>query len=187
MLFRSLDPGRPAIHRLNRTEYQNSIRDLLGLQIDATKLLPGDDASFGFDNVGDVLTVSPTLMDRYMVAASRVVRNALGDVTLQPNTEVYSVPTRMIQDDRAGELTPFGSRGGLAVEHYFPVDGEYEIRIRLARDRVHDIIGLMDQHEVDVRLDGAKLKSYEVGGGAKDQERFYGQDRKSTRLNSSHT
>jgi mono/diheme cytochrome c family protein len=172
----NLDPGRPALHRLNRTEYQNAIRDLLGLEVDASTLLPTDDASFGFDNVGDVLTVSPTLMERYLVASGKIVRSALGDTTMQPATEVYSVPTRTIQDDRAGELTPFGSRGGLAFEHYFPVDGEYEIRIRLARDRVHDIIGLMDQHELDVRLDGAQLQSYEVGGAAKDQPRYYGQD-----------
>ena len=170
------DPGRPAMHRLNRTEYQNAIRDLLGLEINAAALLPGDDASFGFDNVGDVLTVSPTLLERYMVAAGRIVRNALGDTSMQPSTEVYSVPTRTIQDDRAGELLPFGSRGGLGVEHYFPVDGEYELKIRLARDRVHDIIGLLDQHQMDVRLDGAKLQTFEVGGGAKDQPRFYGQD-----------
>jgi mono/diheme cytochrome c family protein len=172
----NLDPGRPAMHRLNRAEYQNAIRDLLGLEIDATGLLPNDDASYGFDNVGDVLTVSPTLLDRYLVAAGKIVRNALGDTAMLPTTEVYSVPARMIQDDRAGELLPFGSRGGLGVEHYFPVDGEYELKIRLARDRVHDIIGLMDKHQLDVRVDSAKLKSYEVGGGAKDQVHAYGQD-----------
>ncbi len=159
------DPGRPALHRLNRAEYANAIRDLLGLDVNAERLLPNDDASYGFDNIGDVLTVSPTLFERYLTAAGKIVRTALGDTTMRPEMEAYSVSTRMIQDERAGELVPFGSRGGLGVEHYFPVDGEYELKVRLARDRVHDIIGLMQPHQMDVRLDGAKLNTFTVGGG----------------------
>ncbi|MSO19230.1 MAG: DUF1592 domain-containing protein [Acidobacteria bacterium] len=159
------DPGRPALHRLNRAEYANAIRDLMGLDVNAERLLPNDDASYGFDNIGDVLTVSPTLFERYLTAAGKIVRTALGDTSMRPEMEAYSVSTRMIQDERASELVPFGSRGGLGVEHYFPVDGEYELKVRLARDRVHDIIGLMQPHQMDVRLDGAKLNTFTVGGG----------------------
>jgi mono/diheme cytochrome c family protein len=158
------NPGRPAIHRLNRTEYTNAIRDLLGLEIDGAALLPGDDASYGFDNIGDVLTLSATLLERYMSAAEKISRRAIGDPKIRPVLETYGISQRLEQDDRASEALPFGSRGGLAIPHYFPLDAEYSIRVRLKRDRVLDIIGLAEPHRLDIRLDGARIKLFTVGG-----------------------
>ena len=100
------DPGRPAAHRLNRAEYANAIRDLLGLQIDARMLLPADDQGYGFDNNADVLTLSPVLMDRYMLAARRIARLAIGDVRMRPVVETYSVSRLFTQDDRMSEELP---------------------------------------------------------------------------------
>jgi uncharacterized protein DUF1592/uncharacterized protein DUF1588/uncharacterized protein DUF1587/uncharacterized protein DUF1585/uncharacterized protein DUF1595 len=158
------NPGRPAIHRLNRTEYANAIRDLLAVDIDVESLLPFDDASYGFDNIGDVLTLSPTLLERYLSAAEKISRLAIGDSAIAPLPATYRVSERLVQDDRASEALPFGSRGGVAIRHYFPVDAEYAIQIRLQRDRVHDIIGLAEPHQLDVRLNGARIKLFTVGG-----------------------
>ncbi|HEY2980398.1 MAG TPA: DUF1592 domain-containing protein [Anaerolineales bacterium] len=163
----SPNPGRPAIHRLNRAEYANAIRDLLAIDIDSESLLPQDDASYGFDNIGDVLTVSPTLLERYMAAAAKISRLAIGDLAMAPVSERYTVSERLLQDDRASEALPFGSRGGIAVRHYFPLDGEYGIKVRLQRDRVLDIVGLAEPHQLDVRLDGERIKLFTVGGKGK--------------------
>ncbi len=157
-------PGRPAIQRLNRTEYANAVRDVLALEIDGDKLLPNDDSSYGFDNIGDVLTVSPTLMERYMSAAAKISRLAVGDASIGPDSEVYQLPSRLIQSERLSEDLPFGSRGGVAIEHHFPVDGEYTIRVHLQRDRVLDIVGLEEAHQLDLRLDGVRLRQFTVGG-----------------------
>jgi mono/diheme cytochrome c family protein len=170
------NPGRPAIHRLNRTEYANAIRDLLAIEINAETLLPLDNASYGFDNIGDVLTVSPALLERYLSAASRISRLAIGDPATGLSSETYTVSERLLQDDRVSEALPFGSRGGIAVQHTFPLDGEYEVRIRLQRDRVHDIIGLAEPHQLDVRLDGAKIQQFTVGGDSKGGSEFGAQD-----------
>jgi hypothetical protein len=159
------NPGRPALHRLNRAEYGNAIRDLLAIEIDADSMLPADDASYGFDNIGDVLSVSPALLERYLAAATKITQLAVGDTRVGPSIETYTLPKRLMRVSRAGEALPFGSRGGTAIQHYFPVDGEYSIRIRLERDRVLNIVGLAEQHQLDVRLDGALLKSFSVGGG----------------------
>jgi hypothetical protein len=169
------DPGRPAIHRLNSTEYTNAIRDLLAMDIDGASLLPVDDSSYGFDNIGDVLTVSPALLERYMSAAAKISRLAIGDSTLAPDSETYEVAVRRMQNERESEDLPFGSRGGIAIRRYFPLDAEYEIVIRLQRDRVLDIIGLAEPHQLDVRLNGAKIKSFTVGGGERDKTKKGGQ------------
>jgi mono/diheme cytochrome c family protein len=161
----SPNPGRPALHRLNRAEYANAIRDLLAMEVNAESLLPADDASYGFDNIGDVLSVSPALLERYLAAATKISNLAVGNPHAGPSIETYTLPKRLMQRDRASEDLPFGSRGGIAVRHYFPVDGEYALRIFLERDRVLDIIGLAEPHQLDVRLDGALLKSFTVGGG----------------------
>ena len=163
------NPGRPAIHRLNRTEYSNAIRDLLGLEVNAESLLPVDDSSYGFDNIGDVLTVSPALLERYLSAAAKISRYAIGDPALAPESETYEVSVRRMQDERESEDLPFGSRGGIAISHYFPLDAEYEFKIRLQRDRVLDIIGLARQHQLDVRVDGMKMRSFTIGGGQLDR------------------
>jgi len=120
-------PGRPTLHRLNRAEYANAIRDLLALEVDVSELLPSDDAGYGFDNIGDVLTVSPALLEKYLLAAGKISRAAVGDTTMPPAYQTYDVPHALKQDDRMGEDMPIGSRGGTLVNHYFPVDGEYVI------------------------------------------------------------
>jgi len=118
--------GRPAaFHRLNRVEYQNAIRDILGLDIDVAALLPADDAAFGFDNIGEMLTVSPDRLDRYLTAANRLSRLAVGDPSLPLGSAQYTVSQKLLQANRMSEELPFSSRGGAAIQHYFPYDGEY--------------------------------------------------------------
>src|SRR5439155_20533148 len=126
-------PGRPSLHRLNRTEYANSVRDLLGIDIDARSLLPVDDSGSGFDNIADVLSVSPGLLERYMSAASKISRLVVGDSRIRPSIQTYSAPKYLVQDDRMNEELPFGSRGGIVIHHYFPLDAEYVVKIRLQR------------------------------------------------------
>jgi mono/diheme cytochrome c family protein len=128
------DPGSKArFHRLNRAEYQNAIRDLLALHIDVTSMLPPDDASYGFDNSAGVLRMSPTLMERYLAAAEKVSRRAVGSPTIAADTEVYRLPDDLSQE-RHIDGPPFGTRGGTLIRHTFPVDGEYVVKVRLARD-----------------------------------------------------
>src|SRR5262245_36645927 len=124
------NPGRTAIHRLNRTEYQNVIRDLFGLEVDAS-LLPGDDAAYGFDNIADLLKVSPDLLDSYLTVANKVSRFAVGDKALSLGSASYNLSKYYTQVDRADEDLPLGSRGGAAIHHYAPYDGEYTIRIQV--------------------------------------------------------
>ena len=159
------NPGRPAaVHRLNRTEYTNAIRDLLATEIDGNALLPADDAGYGFDNIGDVLSVSPMLLERYMGAARKVSRLAIGDPALRPVAVTYEIPKLLMQDDRMSEDLPFGSRGGIAIHHRFPLDGEYNVKINLARNSREYIRGLTRPHQVDVLLDGAKIRQFTFGG-----------------------
>ena len=122
-------PGAPALHRLNRTEYANAVRDLLDVPFDASSLLPGDDSSAGFDNIASALSVSPALMQAYVAAAAKISRLAIGDATISPGETTYSVPRGFAQDSQVEGL-PLGTRGGLRVEHIFPLDAEYEIRVR---------------------------------------------------------
>jgi len=165
------NPGAPAIHRLNRTEYSNAIRDLLALDtqaIDVKSWIPADDSGYGFDNIGDVLSLSPLLLERYLSAAEKISRLAVGDPKIPPADETYDAPKGLVQDDRTSDELPFGSRGGLAVHHYFPLDGEYLIQVRLQRTSGLErdtILGLQEQRQIDVRLDGHRLKLFVVGGG----------------------
>ena len=166
------NPGRTALHRLNRTEYANAIRDLLGLDIDVAALLPPDDAGYGFDNIGDVLTITPGLLERYLLAAKEIARTAIGDASIRPVTHEYRLPLSLIQDIRMSEDLPFGTRGGLAVRHTFPADGEYEIAIDLQRNQLalgNRIRGGNDGNVIDVLLDGELVKRFTVGrrGGLK--------------------
>ena len=128
-----------AVHRLNRVEYGNAVRDLLGVEVDTELLLPPDDDDEGFDNIADVLSVSPTLMERYLFAARRISQLAVGDPAVATASEIYRVPEALVQDERTSDDLPFGSRGGVAIRHYFPIDGEYSIRIRLQRS-FYDVI-----------------------------------------------
>jgi len=158
------NPGRPLVHRLNRAEYTNAIRDLLDLEINGNEYLPADDSGYGFDNIADVLTLSPSLLERYMIAAARISQLAVGDSRLLPSTATYEMRPTFIQSGRTNEAQPFGTRGGNTVAHYFPLDGEYRLKIRLARTHASQIIGLYEPHDFEVRLDGVRIAEYTVGG-----------------------
>ncbi|HZF40369.1 MAG TPA: DUF1587 domain-containing protein, partial [Blastocatellia bacterium] len=123
------NPGRPAVHRLNRTEYSNAIRDLLAVDIKPGAALPVDDSGYGFDNIGEVLTISPTLLEKYISMARKVSRLAVGDPEVKPGEERF-LPRRMGRSERVSDDLPFYSRGGLSFQYYFPLDGEYRIRIK---------------------------------------------------------
>ena len=156
------DPGRPVIHRLNRTEYVNAVRDMLALEIDGPTYLPADNSGFGFDNIGDVLSVSPALLDRYVSAARKIARLAVGSTEIRPASTFYKVPTLLVQEDRRDEALPFGTRGGLAVRHTFPLDGEYAIRVDFTKDYGDQWKGRHEDSIVDVRIDGARIKQFTV-------------------------
>jgi cytochrome c551/c552 len=158
------NPGRPTVHRLNRTEYTNSIRDLLALEIDGRTLLPADDTdAHGFDNNADVLTVSPALAARYLSAARKISRLAVGR-SAATTIQTYRLPRQMVQDERSSERLPFGSRGGTAIEHNFPADGEYVVKIRLQTNNYDYVKGLADQHDLEVRVDRRRIKVFTIGG-----------------------
>ena len=158
------NPGRTTVHRLNRREYANAVRDLLTLDIDAAALLPADNADLGFDNMADILSVSPALLDRYIFAARRISRLAVGDPGIEPTTETYVLPSMRFQDRRMSEDLPFGSRGGIAIRHNFPLDGEYDVRIRLRRQLYDYVRGLQNRQRLEVRLDGERVAAFTIGG-----------------------
>jgi len=157
------NPGTETIHRLNRTEYTNAIRDLLALEIDGRELLPADDQSYGFDNIADVLSLSTSLLERYMLAAGKIAQLAIGDPSIRSTTVTYSTSPVLMQHDRMSELHPFGTRGGFAKKHYFPVDGEYEFRIDLERTHGDAIKGLQNRNQLEVRLDRARVAAFDIG------------------------
>ena len=160
----SPNPGRrPTFHRLNRNEYHNAIRDLLGLDIDVAALLPSDDRSYGFDNIGDILGISPTLLEGYLEAARKISKEAVGDPTISPETYTYKLAADLTQDHRLDGL-PFGTRGGTIVKHLFPVDGEYAIKIDLLRNFIGGVMGMSEAHQLEVSLDGVQVQSFTVGG-----------------------
>ena len=161
------NPGRPTLHRLNRTEYANAIRDLLALEVDVTELLPPDDSGYGFDNIGDVLSVSPVLMEGYLSAARKISRSAIGDRAASPAFANYELPRFLMQDDRMSEDLPLGSRGGLAVRHEFPLDAEYVLRIKLQKNGYTYTLGTEHARQIDIRVDGQKIKQFIVGGDYK--------------------
>jgi mono/diheme cytochrome c family protein len=161
-------PGRVPVHRLNRSEYTHAVRDLLGLEIDGRTLLSSDDADHeGFDNVASVLSVSPALLENYLSAARTISRLAVGDPTLPPLVDTFKISKALVQDERVSEDLPFGSRGGALIRYYFPVDAEYTIKVLLRRQEYDYIIGMGEPHQLDVRLDGVRLKRFTVGGAAK--------------------
>jgi len=163
------NPGRiSAVQRLNRTEYNNAIRDLLALDVDVKPLLPGDDTADGsFDNVADVLNISTAHLERYLSVARQVTRLAVGLPPSNPPVESFEIPLHIVQDDRQSEDLPFGSRGGIAVRHTFPANGEFLIKVRLRRQYQDYIMGMGWPQQLDVRLDGKLLKRFTVGGNAK--------------------
>jgi mono/diheme cytochrome c family protein len=156
-------PGRTAMHRLNRAEYANAIRDLLALDVDAAALLPPDDESSGFDNIADVLTISPSLMERYLSASWNISRQAVGNLNIAPSTVVYRVRPDLSQDQHVEGLPP-GTRGGLLVRHAFPLDGEYSIKLRLWRNTFDLMRGMEDPHDIEIAMDGRRLTLVTAGG-----------------------
>lgn len=156
------DPGRPALHRLNRTEYANSVRDLLDLDINAEDLLPPDDMSHGFDNMADVLTISPTLMNAYIRAAGQIARLAVGDRNMQPEESTYHVSQNYSQM-RHVDGTPMESRGGIAVMHNFPVDGEYVLTSALVFTENTDLWGATAKGEqLEVAINGQRVALFDI-------------------------
>ena len=157
------NPGTETIHRLNRTEYTNAIRDLLALEIDGRQFLPADDQSYGFDNIADVLSLSPALLERYMLAAGKIAQLAIGDPSIRPITATYKTSPVLMQHHRMSDLHSFGTRGGFATRHYFPVDGEYEIRVILERTVGDTIKGLQNRNRLEVRLDRTRVAEFRIG------------------------
>ena len=161
----SPNPGRVASRRLNRLEYVNAIEDLLGLEVTGDELLPSDMAGFGFDNNADVLAITPSLMARYITAATKISRAAVGSPDNRPVMKLYPVGFER-RDVRAGEEMPFATHGGLAVRHHFPLDGEYLLAIRLKRNAtIETIDGIAEsEHQIEVRIDHALIEQFTIGG-----------------------
>jgi mono/diheme cytochrome c family protein len=162
------NPGRiGAVHRLNRAEYNNAIRHLFALDIDVRPLLPGDETADGsFDNFADSLTISTAHLERYLSVARQVTRLATGLPPVSPGIETFEIPLHVMQDDHQDEDLPLGSRGGIAIRHNFPVDGEYIIKVRLQRQYQDYLKGMGWPQQLDVRLDNKLLKRFTVGGKA---------------------
>jgi hypothetical protein len=167
-----VNPGRPAgLHRLNRTEYANSVRDLIGIAIDPEAMLPPDSQAFGFDTNADVLEMEPALLDRYITAGAKIAREAIGDPTIPAAFERYGAikdnsneQTYLRQWDRMGEEFPLGSRGGIAAKHYFPVDGEYVFKLKLQRTFGSTIRGLNVANHFEISVDGKRVAQFTLGG-----------------------
>ena len=167
-----VNPGRPAeLHRLNRTEYANAVRDLLGVEIDPKAMLPPDEQAYGFDTNADALSMQPALLDRYLAAAAKIARLAVGDPTMPAGFERYTAlkdnsneSTWLWQNERLGEEFPLGSRGGIVARHYFPVDGDYVFKIRLDRTDTGVIRGLQWRNDIEIRIDGVRVGQFTVGG-----------------------
>jgi mono/diheme cytochrome c family protein len=160
------NPGRPTLHRLNRAEYRNAIRDLLAVEIDPATLLPADNAAYGFDNNADALSLSPALTERYLEAAAKISQMALGHVRGSAAPETVFVPTDRNQGIRFSDEQPWGSRGGLTLRYYFPADGEYLFEMQLKESGADGgIIGLTaEPQQLDVSLDRARVWTSIVGG-----------------------
>jgi hypothetical protein len=164
----SPNPGRiGAVHRLNRTEYNNAIRDLFALNLDVKPLLPGDETADGsFDNFADSLSISTAHLERYLSVARQVTRLAVGLPPTNPKVDRFEIPLHVLQEDRQDEDLPMGSRGGIAVHYNFPVNGEYQIKVRLQRQYQDYIKGMGWPQQLDVRMDGKLIKRFTVGGAA---------------------
>ena len=156
-------PGAPLLHRLNRAEYANAIRDLLGFHVDVSSLLPPDNAAYGFDNVAEVLGNSPALLQAYLNAARKISAVAVGDPTFPAGSDTYTVPQDLSQDHHLEDL-PLGTVGGMRARHTFPTDGEYELQVRLYRTNLSAIRGLEQPHTLEIALDGERVHLAEIGG-----------------------
>ena len=161
------NPGRPLLHRLNRAEYANVVRDLLALDVDVRTLLPADDSAFGFDNNADLLVVSPSLLDRYLTAADRVSALAVGDMTTEAGSDAFYTKGDQSQSQQQEGL-PLGTVGGLGVRYTFPLDGEYELRVALTRTNLEAIRGLEHMHQLEISVDGERVFLADIGGEAEN-------------------
>ena len=156
---RSLICRRPGLHRLNRTEYTNAIRDVLGLKVDATKFLPPDDSTRGFDNIAGALTLSPALLEAYLSAAGKISRLAIGDVSA-PTQAVFEVPADTAQNYHIEGL-PFGTRGGILIKHQFPADGEYTFKVKGVTGYFQAVLGGIKGEQLEVTVDGERVKLFD--------------------------
>jgi hypothetical protein len=163
--FATPEPGQASIHRLNRTEYGNAVRDLLALEINAAEFLPADDEAYGFDNIADVLRASPSLLEQYLSASAKIAALAVGDPETPAVTAVYRAPSDLAQSAHI-EGMPLGTRGGIKIRHNFPLDGEYEFDVFLLRNIVGYMTGLEWAHELEIAVDGQRVFLAQVGGEA---------------------
>ena len=159
------NPGHASLHRLNRTEYGNVIRDLLDLNVDVSGLLPADDEANGFDNIADVLKVSPSLLEQYLAASREISELAVGDAAIRPAAESYTIPPDQPQETHIEGL-PLGTRGGIRFLHNFPLDAQYDFRVLLLRNIVGYITGLEFAHQLEISIDGQRVFVAPVGGEA---------------------
>ncbi|HLH43967.1 MAG TPA: DUF1592 domain-containing protein [Bryobacteraceae bacterium] len=175
-----VNPGRTAsLHRLNRAEYSNAVRDLLAVEIDSQAMLPPDEQAFGFENNAEALSIQPALLDRYVTAAAAIARRAIGDPNIPPAFVRYGAlkgsandQNYLRQTERLGEAFPLGSKGGVAARHFFPVDGEYAFRIRLQRTWDIQIKGLNAPTQFEIRVDGKRVAQFTLGGEKSPSKTF---------------
>jgi hypothetical protein len=159
------NPGRPLLPRLNRTQYATAIRDLLSLDVDPAVLLPPDDAAYGFDNIGDVLGVSPVLLERYMDAAGRVSALAIGDPDIAPGSDTFRIRQDASQDIHL-EGMPIGTVGGILAKVTLPLDGDYVFTVRMFRTNLGVTRGLEYEHQIEYAVDGERVHTFSMGGEA---------------------
>jgi hypothetical protein len=159
------NPGRPVLHRLNRAEYANAVRDLLALEVDPSTLLPPDDSAYGFDNVGDVLGMSPVLLERFMEAANKVGALAIGDPEIGTAADVFHIRQDASQDTHVEGL-PIGTVGGILAKVTLPLDAEYQIAVKMFRTNLGVMRGLEYEHEMEYTVDGARVHTFRMGGEA---------------------
>jgi hypothetical protein len=155
-----VNPGAPSLHRLNRTEYANAIRDLLELEVDTTSLLPADDSSYGFDNIASALGISPALMERYLSASGKISRMAIGEASVVSSAKIYSAAVDLTQDNHVEGL-PFGTRGGILIRHHFPVDGEYNIAATLSRSGLQ-AADIRKAEQLEISVDGDRVRLFDL-------------------------
>src|SRR5579863_4113973 len=175
-----VNPGRTAsLHRLNRAEYANAVRDLAAVEVDAQATLPPDEQAFGFENNAEALAMPPALLDRYVSAAAAIARRAVGDPKMPPVFVRYGAIknnpndlTYLRQTERLGEDFPLGTKGGIAARHYFPVDGNYVFRLRLQRAWDNIIRGLGAPNQIEVRVDGVRVAQFTIGGEKSPSKTF---------------
>ena len=176
------NPGRTEpFHRLNRAEYQNAVRDLLDVNVNVAALLPPDDASYGFDNIAGVLKMSPTLLERYLAAAQKISRIAVGTPPPSPTVDYFRLADDLQQDNHLEGL-PLGTRGGIAIRYTFPMDAEYVIRPRLARDVNESVPLYLEPQHLEVSIDGERVQLFTLPGvSPRHRRRRQGAERRAER------